>query len=102
MSLANEQDPETTYKVERDAYDPPVNGYFYKVTTFPEFPTDFSADKLSSYPYVYGWYSLETLPQWLQDAIRALDVAGPGYGVNGLGKRVGNTYWISKVLTFTD
>ena len=102
MSLANEQDPETTYKVERDAGIYPVDKYFYKVTTFPEFSADFSADKLSSSPYIYGWYSLETLPQWLQDAIRALDVAGAGYGVNGLGKRVGDTYWISKVLTFTD
>ena len=98
MSLANEQDPATTYKVERDALAYPNNGNFYKVTTYPEF----YADKQSSYPYVYGWYSLETLPQWLQDAIRALDVAGPGYGVNGLGKRVGNTYWISKVLTLAD
>lgn len=94
MSLANEQDPEVTYKIERDAHAYPNNGNFYKVTTYPTF----DVDNNNSYPYTYGWYSLEALPQWLQEAIRALDVAGAGYGVNGLGKRVGDTYWISKVL----
>ena len=97
MSLADVQDQDTTYKVERDAHAYPRNGHFYKVTTYPAFEGD-----NNSYPYTYGWYSLETLPQWMQDAIRALDVAGAGYGVNGLGKRVGDTYWISKVLTLAD
>ena len=49
---------------------------------------------------VSSWYASEVIPEWMHVAMRLLDVAGAGYPVAGVGKRIGRTYWISKVLQF--
>lgn len=38
-------------------------------------------------------YRFDLLPQWLQAAVAALDVAGSGHVVAGVGKKVGQAYW---------
>lgn len=45
-----------------------------------------------------GTYRFDMLPQWMQDAIAALDVAGPGVGVPNIGRKIGSTFWIGEGL----
>lgn len=45
-----------------------------------------------------GTYRFDVLPQWIQDAIAALDTAGPNVGVPGLGRKIGSTFWIGEGL----
>ena len=40
-------------------------------------------------------YREDALPEWVRSHIRVLDTAGSGYGVPNIGKKVGETYWLS-------
>lgn len=62
-------------------------GYF-EVTTYPKYPS----------LVVDSVYRFDVLPDWIQDAIRMLDAAGVGYPVDGLGRKVGDTYWVEAEL----
>lgn len=82
-------DETSTYKIEYDPYIEP-RGSMFAVTTFNRNPNR---------AYV-GYYSAETLPEWMRQGMRLLDVAGSGYEVDGVGKRVGDTYWLTKTIKF--
>ena len=57
---------------------------YYEVITYPRYPS----------LVVHSIYRFDSLPVWMQDAIRMLDAAGDGHPVDGLGRRVGTNYWV--------
>jgi hypothetical protein len=84
MSLPDERDKDTTYKVASWA-DSALYGLEYKVTTF----------KLQGAEAAYaGYYRHDALPGWMQDGMRKLDVAGSGTDVPYFGMKIGDTYWL--------
>lgn len=58
----------------------------YEVTHYPRTPDDI---RQASY------FRFDALPEWMQDCMRILDVAGENVRVDGVGVRVGEiTYWL--------
>lgn len=81
QNLPSKRDPKTTYKLERLSLgqnQEPLYGVAFFGTVV----------------YLPTIYRFDILPQWMQDAVATLDTAGAGVDVVGIGRKVGNTYWI--------
>lgn len=72
------RDPTATYRVAH------IDD-MYHVTTFTRAPA----------PLAVGTYRFDVLPEWMQNCIRLIDIAGVGYQVAGVGhKYLDHVYWI--------
>jgi len=78
----------TTYQVQLDA-----KGMFF-VMVYPKSPKPIAQHR--------QWYRLDLLPQWMQEGIRLMDVAGNNHPVEGVGRKVGAvppvSYWFEADL----
>lgn len=78
-TIDDPRNPETTYHVTCDTG-------LYRLTIYPRLPQAIALTQES--------YRLDLLPLWLQDAIRFMDVAGENVKVEGIGVKIGGSYWI--------
>lgn len=77
------RDDDTTYRVQHD------NDYLWTVTTYP--PMDRG-------PLVHIRVRFELLPEWVQEGVRLLSIAGNNTTIDSIrAKRVGDTYWFVDV-----
>lgn len=87
QNLPSERNPDTAYRVVQIQVS--GEGPLYGVIVFPIGGATSSKEQ---------FYRFDVLPQWIQDAIAALDTAGPNVGVPGLGRKIGSTFWIGEGL----
>lgn len=69
----------------------PDGEYVYSITSFTE-------ENMGHAMSDFNCYRFDVLPDWIQNAIATLDTAGSNVGVPGLGRKVGNAYWIGEGL----
>lgn len=81
------RNPRTSYRI--------LGGYIndgeqlYEITTYPKPPEPISQN---------SFFRFDVLPEWMQDCMRILDVAGDGVRVDGIGAKFGTvTYWLDSV-----
>lgn len=72
---------QTTYKL---TCMPDVRNDTFDVTVYPRSPAKIAQ----------AFYRLDVLPEWVRHYIRVMDIAGCGYVVDSVGRKIGNTYWI--------
>jgi hypothetical protein len=76
--MIGDRDPQATYRVAH------IDD-LYHVTTFFKAPE----------PTRTATYRFDVLPEWMQNCVRLIDVAGAGYQVAGVGhKYLDHVYWI--------
>lgn len=77
------RDDDTTYRVQQD------NDYLWTVTTYPP---------MERGPLVHIRVRFELLPEWIQEGVRLLGIAGGNTAIESVrAKRVGQTYWFVDV-----
>lgn len=81
--LPPERDPDVHYRVARDTGS--ITPDFYEVKYYAA---------TQPVQEIRGFYCWETLPEWLKNCMAALDAAGPGHTVPGVGHKLESTYWV--------
>jgi hypothetical protein len=86
--LPPDRDPERYYRVSLDTTH--ITKNFYEVKYYAE---------TQPVQEVRGFYCWETLPEWLKNCMAALDAAGAGHTVPGVGHKLEGAYWIGPTNT---